>query len=543
VLDANNGPKPSGLDVRKVFGGNVLRVQVTFEVCRVLSKPITNDPDPGYDAQQVRGVISYTWNVVDGLDDDGAVTHTVAGKLVVKDQRYKANAMRMFAFPLAFPYARLVSRQHIVDETGLVLQYTYQFKHAGSAPPQGVRKYEATYAEEIRAGSSPVQTAYMNIRVMGWHDRTQTKLNGGDEVGIPLLDREKSQKVVLLRAAYTILWSRIRGINLLWDPLPGHKAKTVDLIRASVIERIGIPQLELRIEVKYVSQEETEFLHRLQNFGTAIDVANYDPRWWPVDNEWGRLPNGNGAVATAAVVGPPAVPAGVANNGDRDNPYFTMAAYPYAESGDPTKSDYFTGYFQSPASNRHTLPRITGLTANGADTSMEWAKPGGAVPTNAVATPSSSSRPDSTNPIAGPVFTAILSKNLLGDEISGTLPPAVHPSYSGVSEVQRGGFMYLEWDSEVKSDTNEGMIMLPLSKPRTLPSVVAAALGFSTGVESSVAIRLCAAMSKRIYSVSATRFGKWPQIPEPAKTIVRKTGSTLNCVETLLKKELLINRG
>ena len=518
VLDANNGPKPSGLEVEKVFGGNVLRVQATFEVCRVLSKPVTNDPDPGYDAQQVRGVISNTWNVVDGLDDDGAVTHTVSGKLVVKDQRYKANAMRMFAFPLAFPYARLVNRQYVVDETGLVLQYTYQFKHAGAAPPQGIRKYEATYAEEIRAGSSPVQTAYMNIRVMGWHHRTETQLNdfGNDFVPVPLLNREKSQKVILLRAAYTILWSRIRGINLLWDPLPGQKPKTVNLVRASVIERVGLPQLELRVEVKYVSQENTEFLHRTQNLGTAIDVANYDPRWWPVDNEWGRLPEE-----------------------DKDNPYFDMPAYPYAESGDPTKSDYFTGYFQSPGSNRHTLPRITGLTANSADTSMEWAKPGGAVPTNAIASPSSSPRPDSTNPIAGPAFTAILSKNLLGSNISGPLPPVASPIYSGVSDVQKGGFMYLEWDSEVKSDTNEGIIMLPLSEPRALPSAKLAALEVSAGVESSVAIRMSAAKSERVYSVSATRLGKWPQIPEPAKTIVRKTGSTLNCVETLLRKELL----
>lgn len=516
VLDANNGPKPSGVDLKKVFGGNVLRVQATFEVCRVLSKPVTNDPNPGYDAQQVRGVISNTWNVVDGLDDDGAVTHTVSGKLVVKDQRYKANAMRMFAFPLPFPYSRLVSRQHIVDETGLVLQYSYQFKHAGASPPPGVRKYEATYAEEIRAGSSPVQTAFMNIKVMGWHHRTETQLNNiGARVPVPLLDREKAQKTILLRAAYTILWSRIRGINLLWEPLPGQKAKNVNLVRASVIERVGLPQLELRVEVRYVAQEDTEFLNRLENMGTAIDVANYDPRWWPVDNEWGRLPEE-----------------------DAENPYFTMDAYPYAESGDPTESDYFTGYFQPPGGNRHTLPRITGVTTNDSDTSMEWAKAGGSVPNNAIASPSSFTR-DLTNPIAGPMFSAILSKNLLGEDISGPLPPNVSSAYSGVSDLQKQGFMYLEWDSEVKSETDDGMIMLPLSVPRSLPAAKLTALDVSAGVESSVSIRLSAAMSKRVYSVSATRFGKWPQIPEPAKSIVRKNGSTLNCVETLLRKELL----
>ncbi len=530
VLDANNGPKPSGIDIQKVYGGNVLRVQATFEICRVLSKPVTDDNvDPGYDAQQVRGVISNTWSVVDGLDDDGAVTHTVSGRLCVKDQRYKANAMRMFAFPLAFPYARLTNRQHIVDETGLVLQYNYQFKHAGAAPPAGIRKYEATYGEKIRAGSSPVQTAFMNVKVMGWHDRSVLDAAGGE---VPVLNRERVQKFMLLRGLYTILWSRIRGINKLWDPLPGHKPNTVNLVRAMVLERIGLPQLELRVEVKYTAQEDSEFHNRLINMGLPIDIADYDPRWWPVDNEWGRLPNGNGTVG---------------NQGDKDNPYFTMPAYPYAESGDPTKSDYFTGYFRSPASNRHTLPRITGVTKNDfPDTSMEWARPGGSVPTDASAAPSSSTRPDSMNPIAGPLFSAIVSKNLLGEDISGPRAPVLknnsaYPTseYSGVSNLQKGGYMYLQWESEVKSNANEGKIMLPLSKPRTLTSAQAAALSVSGGVESSIAVRLSAAQSDRVYSVTATRFGKWPQIPEPAKQIVRKTGSILNCVETLLSKEIL----
>jgi hypothetical protein len=529
VQDANNGPKPMGLDARQVFGGNVLRVQATFEVCRVLSKPISDDGDPGYDAQKVRGVIGNTWSVVDGLDDDGAVTHTVSGKLYVKDRRYKANAMRMFAFPLAFPYARLVSRQHTVDETGLVLQYEYVFRHAGAAPPQGVRKYEATYGEEVRVGSSPVQNGFMNIRVMGWHHRTETQESDilpGVAVPVPLLEREKKQKAILLRAAYTILWSRIRGIDKLWTPVPGQKAKNVLLVNASVFERVGLPQLELRVAVKYTAQDNTEFLNRMGRLGEAIDIANYDPRWWPVDNEWGRLPAE-----------------------DKENPYFDMDAYPYAELGDPDKSDYFVGYFQPPGSNRHTLPRITGVPTNDSDTSMEWAKPGGSVPTGAVESPSSAERPDSTNPIAGPAFTAIYSKNLLGVTVMGPLPPAINEAYSGVSDLQKSGFMYLEWKSEVKTDSNVGKIMLPLSKPRALPYQQMMVLGVSFALESSVAVSLHAAYSKRVYSVSATRFGKWPQIPEPKKQIIRKRANgydengrptyALVCIETLLNKELL----
>lgn len=537
VLDANNGPKPSGFGFAKMFGGNVVRIQATFEVCRVLSKPVADEdsPDPGYDAQKVRGVVSNSWNVVDSLDDDGAVTHTVSGKMVVKDKRYKPNAMRMVAFPLAFPYARLVNRQYTVDHSGLVLEYQFQFRHAGAAPPQGVRKYEATYTEMAGVNAAGVYRASMNVKVMGWHDRSDD--------GTALLERERKQKVLLIRGAQTIVQSRITGINRLWNAIPGQNGKTTYVIDSRVVEKVGHPEIELQITVSYGNANNSEFVNRVENMGAPIPIPDYDPRWWPIDNEWGRLPAGNGNVGNA---------------GDSGNPEFYNAAYPYAvDDGDPAKSDYFTGYFQSPSNNRHSLPRITGLTKTGIDISKEWARPGGYTPGDA-SSGSYANLPQSDNPITGPDFEAVPSLNLSGSVVLGPLEPVTSSTFTGVADVQSSGFHYVSYSSEVMNDTTQGKIYMPLSVPRDIPYAKRFALTgiatpgggggpYTSGKECSVALSLCAPETLRVYSVSSTRNQRWGEIPEPLPQIVRTvttgSGSTANTqivqIETLVKKEFL----
>lgn len=531
VLDANMGPKPSGLVFTKMYGGNVTRVQATFEICRVFCKPVPDsaNADPGYDSQKVRGVIANSWNVVDGLDDDGAVTHTITGKLVVKDRRYKANAMRMCAFPLAFPYSRLVNRQYTVDQSGLVLEYQHQFKHAGASPPQGIRKYEATYTEMAGQGgvaAAGVFKASMSVRVMGWHDRSDGEAE--------LLEREKKQKQVLIRGAMTILNSRITGIAKVWNAIPGQNPKTTNLVEAKVIERVGLPEIELQASVNYGDANKTEFISRLANMGNPIPIPDYDPRWWPVDNEWGRLPAGNSGE----------------NAGDSENPEFDNVAYPYAGFGSPDTSDYFDHHFVKPGNNRHSLARITGWTGNAPDESKEWARPGGRVPSDATSE-TAITLDASPNPISGGEFSAIVSTNLTGEVVLGTLDFVENDSFTGIADVQGAGFHYVAYASEVMNDTAQGKLSLPLSVPRDIPEAKRVSLftdaglsgGAISGKECSVAVSLCAPKTTRVYSVSCTRSQKWGEIPEPKPLIVRTTGSGstqfISQVETLVNKEFL----
>jgi hypothetical protein len=532
VLDANAGPKPVAIDVREVMGGQLMRVQATFEVCRVLSKPVNDSEDPEYDAQRARGIISNTWRCVDSLDDDGNVQHSIKGEIRIKDQRYKPNAMRMFAFPLAFPYARIIDRKYSTDESGLALHYEFVMRHAGAAPPAGIRKYEATYAESVRMGEKGIHSARMTISVWGWQHRS---LDGN----VNVQDREKLQKRLLLRGIHTILWSRIRGINKLWDPFPGKLEKKVFLVEGTVSEQVGQPRLDYLVSVRYSDKLNQEFSNRVENMGESfftganqVAIPAYDPRWWPIDNEWGRLLDDDG-----------------------DNPNFRSLAYPYGEEGEPEESDYFTGYYHSPASQRHTLPRITGQTENAVDKSKEWAKPGGHVPSTAVPPPSTPLVPIADvmqNPVAFNATLLTPSVDLKGDIVMGPVPAIENESYSAVSDVQASGFAYLQWDSEIKSDSNEGVVMFPLSQPRDIPpekrNTYRIPVGIGTiapvsGKECSVAVRLHAPVSQRVVSGTATRINKSPQIPDPVKQFFHTVGSgsthQITCVETLLKKEIM----
>ena len=101
--------------------------------------------------------------------------------------------------------------------------------------------------------------------------------------------------------------------------------------------------------------------------------------------------------------------------------------------------------------------------------------------------------------------------------------------------------------------------MLPLSVPRDIDLYKRAALlgmspssaGPTTGKECSIAVQLCAPISKRVYSASFTRNQKWGQVPDCAPQIVRSKPITVSTpygsvpsqqitnVETLLDKEFL----
>ena len=528
VLDANAGPKPMGIDVREVMGGQLMRVQATFEICRVLSKPVDDIADPVYDAQRARGIISNTWSCIDSMDDDGNVQHVIKGEIRLKDQRYKPNAMRMFAFPLAFPYARVVDRQYSTDESGLLLRYEFTMKHAGAAPPPGVRKFEADYVESVRIGQKGPCTARMNITVWGWQHRS---LDGD----IAINDREKTQKRLLLRGIHTILWSRIRGINKNWlpDPIPGATGTTTQLVSCDVFEKVGHPKLTMSVVVSYTDEDQSEFANRVRNMGNSffIDVNGpapqgfqpYDPRWWPIDNEWGRLLNEDAA-----------------------NPNFRNAAYPYASKGEPNKSDYFTGYYHSAGSQRHTLPRLTGRTVNGDDASSEWAKPGGYTPSTAVPPAEDTEATAVVHPVTFNATLLTPSVNLNGYIVMGPLPPVEDASNTGVTDVQSTAFCYVQWNSEIKSDTNQGMVALPLSQPRDIPQAKLASYGagFYQGKECSVTVRLHAPLTQRIVSGTATRNNTSPQIPDPLKQFLHYEGSgttkVITNVETLMSKEIVM---
>lgn len=525
VLDANLGPKVSNVSITEVSGGAFVKVTATFEICRVLYQADAADTIPGatvqFDAQKARGVIYNRWSIVDSTDNEGKVSHDISGKICVKDHRYKPNACRLFAFPFAFPFGRMINKSYTVAEDGLTLAYKYRFEHAGAAPPAYVRDYKATYTEGIGPGEgkSGAQRASMSIRVKGWWHRSTN--NPADTM------TEKQQKFFLLRGAYTILHSRLTGLNLHWDPLPGQRIAKVHLVDCQVIEEVGKPELELRVNAIYTEAEKGEFHLRLLNMGRPIQLPNYDPRWWPVDNEWGRM---------------------LAE--DKLNPFFNTAALPYGASGTAAKSDYCDIYLQPPYSQRHTLPRLAGDTKNDAATdtaAWEWARLDGSIVSLGSEVSPGTPPPANTNPINQLSISAYVSMDLAGQEYPAQAEQRNSEEYTGISISQRQGFMYVQWDSEILTDNSYGKILLPLSKSREKifqssgsPSPENPRLA---GKQTAVAVKLHAGMAKRVYSVTASRIGNHPDLPLPEAVIQRAfiSGSVGNVMNTehLLQAEFV----
>jgi hypothetical protein len=513
VIDANSGPKVSNVKIEQVAGGAFCKVTATFEICRVLYQVDSPDNIPDevveYDAQKAKGVIYNRWTIVDGMDGEGKVSHDISGKMCVKDHRYKANACRLFAFPFAFPYGRMVDRNYTISEDGLTLEYRFKFQHAGAAPPAYIRDYKATYVEETGPGlgSKGIQRGSMQIKVKGWYHRST--------VDPAVAMTEQVQKAMLLRGAFTILYARIRGIDMLWNPLPGQVPKRVQMLTTTVSEQVGKPELDLNVTVQYTQQERGEFALRLANMGEPFSIPGYDPRWWPVDNEWGRM-----------------------MSEDVANPFFRSAAVPYAAEGEPQHSDYCDIYIQPPYSQRHTLPRLTGQTHHEAETDggandWEWARLDGTpIEAGTTATITTTSN---TSPINQLALTAYISKDLKGENYQASLPQRTNETYTGVSTEQRNGYTYVQWESELLTNSNYGKLMLPLSKSRDR----IAGAGEASGMQSAVKIKLHAGIAKRVYSLVVTREGDFPDLPKPEELIQRTVSSTAINSEHLLNTELL----
>ncbi len=516
VLDCDNGPKPQNVRITALTGARVFRVSVTFEICRpIISDWVADQESESYDPRKAKGVMKNRWSVTDSMDGDGAVSHRIRGTLAVSDIRYKANAMRLMAFPLAFPFAKLGGRENEVSEDGKTLGYTITYTHEGNAPPPGVRDYEAQYIEGASYTMKGGYYGAMSIKVKGWHHRST------DDAGVYVTSQE--QKRILLRGATTILHSRIRGINLVWDPLPGQVPVKTLISQFRIAENVKKPELELMVQVHFASENEDkkELPVRLANLGALFDIPDYDPKWWPIDNEWGRL-----------------------LNEDVNNVFLRSSYIPQSELGETEDIDYMNQQRHQSGEWAYMTPRITQLPVASTDIREHVPTSTSGTTPDTVGTISPDVVPKTPNPIpATTSFSAYLSRDLAGETVLSNEPlrdPGADGS--GISEVQQSGFSYLSWKSEILNDSASGMIQLPLSRPRPIK---AGSIGLSPSVtvvgnQTAVTVRLHAGKGKRIYSVAATRVGDWPELPLPNAMIVRYAPSSSSGAPIVSNVERLI---
>ncbi len=543
VLDCDHGPSPQTVSIVPIAGGRAMRVTFSIQVCRTVRSEIASPDGEGMSiADEVAKRLSFAsgvrrdpiiynrWSLTDSEDESGRVTHTITGKLIVRDSRYKPNAMRLMAFPLAFPFARMASRRYAVSEDGKTLAYEFTFTHAGSAPPEGVRDYSATYSEKFSPYTPGLMHGSMVIRVKGWYHRSTEA--AGNTVS------EQTQKALLLRQSHTILYARIRGVAHKLTPIPGQDPKSVILLDLQVIEQVGLPEIELRVDVQYGPSEngdQKDIYLRLENMGKMFfeglpqEVANYSPFWWPIENEWGRI-----------------------LNVDLSNPNYLYGPLGNTQQWKPY-DDYSNTADTAWGFSSHEAPKTPSITQLPKSWKVELVNNSDPVDTGDL----SGSRPDSVgaskvvdypelpNPANQRPFAAVVSQAMNGGVIPASEPPKSIQS-TGVFDRNQtlGRSSYISYEAEVMSDGITGVVSLPLSKARELAGGAFRPSNSSVRPsETSTNIRLFAGSGKRVLNVKAERLNEWPDMPAPAEQILRQdnvSGSpVVASIDRLIQKRII----
>ncbi len=274
VIDADNGPKTSNVKVVKIDGGRAMRVQFSIDVCRCVCNPNIFDSTtpPVRDAAKVEGVISNRWSVQETIDDNWKTSFAIEGVLVVSDQRYKPDAMRLMTSQHLIPYAKLAGREFFVSEDGLTLRYRYSMQERGAAPPPLVVDWEGTYTE--KSDQSAITTSVLNVKVKG----TVTPPNGW------ALSQYKSYMVDVL---WKLIQARISLSASNPGKLPGFDLKTTIIKDLTIMESMHSPEVGMNLIVQHSADPMFfDYNMRLTNIGRDLTFANYDPKWWPIPSAY-----------------------------------------------------------------------------------------------------------------------------------------------------------------------------------------------------------------------------------------------------------------
>lgn len=276
----------------------------------------------------------------------------------------------------------------------------------------------------------------------------------------------------MLIALHDIARSRINGLNVLFAN-PDPRAKAV-LQRVAIAETLGKPEMSLQATVLWVDAEINQFRLRLDQMGEPMVIPQYDPRWWPVpgDFQWGF---------------------------HDDDPM---------NLGIPERGSYFDCYFQSPCSEWHSMPRGFDKPTIIADNRSD------PLPTQFKA---------STVPYGDIDYSIGLSPL-----------PMVAGIHHGWSDDQLSAATYISFDADDHYEVDRGAMHLPLSKPRVRQ--ISTITGYKTIEETSVCVPVHAGISRRTFTMVATRFNQPPEVPSPTVSLANDPSGI---VETLTMQDIV----
>ena len=287
----------------------------------------------------------------------------------------------------------------------------------------------------------------------------------------------QQQKKIMLRIMYAILSTRINLLSDEHNSIPGTRAAICMFKEGAITERLGKPEMEMRVLVEYANSSLDDFNFRLEKMGTPLSEAidNYDPKWWPQPDFW----------------------------------QWDVEAENLIEDDELGGGSYLEPYHQYPCDLWHSIPRAAKTDQIGF-ANAEPNDPQNPIPPNP--------NPPNPNGVFSRPFVAYTVSDLDGNVSMVDTMPIVTSNRYGIDAAQQlSGFSYVQWDSDVTYNTNMGKLQLPLSRARQHP------LAVSTSVpnekQTAVVIQIHQPTAQRIFTMTVGRQGKWPEIPIPAPIV------------------------
>ena len=293
IADVNNGPNPTAVDIRQIYGGRTMRVAFSIEIFRKVCDPAGVAPDvptvPGVtNAERNQKlidsgstVLSNRWSITESKDANWKTTRTLDGTLRVANLNVIALTRRYLVVPPLLRGYQRANQRFLVDQSGLTLKYTIEDKQRHEAPPRPAIDWRGTYVEAA-AKIGAIQ-----------HSEIDLTLVGPDGV-----DKQR-----LIGAAGQVVAQRMRGVQR----KPDDDAYSGILDGASIISVIGEPIIQMRVRFKRTKSQNSDKLGiRVRDMGkplagereipdaedeegtkqreneTAFAIAGYDHEVWPV---------------------------------------------------------------------------------------------------------------------------------------------------------------------------------------------------------------------------------------------------------------------
>jgi hypothetical protein len=280
----------------------------------------------------------------------------------------------------------------------------------------------------------------------------------------------REYKLYMFEVLMKLLRSRVNLDGIPANAVAGQFPKTQILRDFTIFESMNKPEIGVSAVIDSAGEKMSDGLYlRLSSLlGTTANLnpAPYDPMWWPI---------------------PPA---------------YTWDVAEMSTGEKLSLGSAFDQYFQTPVSEWHGKPR--GLAVN---YYQQGSRESDAVTDTVYMTGLPTPRIEATA-----TTTGTLSNNLFY-----------------WSDTQYSGNSYIQFESENSQTRDEGVMVLPLSKPRPVYSS-SSSLGRAGDTVSIIPIH--AGVQYRTFKSVATRTGTLPMVPVPKITI-----NLENAVETLVKSE------